>query len=124
MPFAPIFTNTSTGAASSFWSFGDGGNSALTNPSHSYNILGNYAVKLVVTGANGCKDSITKANFILIHKPHATFTVDKNKGCAPVFVNFKVVDKAESAVKQEEVVKSTLEMFGGKVVKEWPNEQK
>ena len=88
VPFAPIFTNTSTGAASSFWSFGDGGNSALTNPSHSYNILGNYAVKLVVTGANGCKDSITKANFILIHKPHATFTVDKNKGCAPVFVNF------------------------------------
>jgi DNA polymerase-3 subunit gamma/tau len=44
---------------------------------------------------------------------------------APVNVNFKTVEKAHSTVKQEEpVVRSALEMFGGKVVKEWPNAQK
>jgi DNA polymerase-3 subunit gamma/tau len=44
---------------------------------------------------------------------------------APVTVNFKIIDIASSVVKQEEpVVRSALEMFGGKVVKEWPNAQK
>jgi DNA polymerase-3 subunit gamma/tau len=43
----------------------------------------------------------------------------------PVTVNFKIVDKVDVVVKQEEpVVRSALEMFGGKVVKEWPNAQK
>ena len=44
---------------------------------------------------------------------------------ASIFVSFKIVEKADSVVKQEEpVVRSALEMFGGKVVKEWPNAQK
>jgi len=44
---------------------------------------------------------------------------------APIIVNFKTVDKLDAVVKQEEpVVRSALEMFGGKVVKEWPNAQK
>jgi len=44
---------------------------------------------------------------------------------APVFVNFKIMEKADVGIKQEEpVVRSALEMFGGKVVKEWPNAQK
>jgi DNA polymerase-3 subunit gamma/tau len=42
-----------------------------------------------------------------------------------IFVTFKTVDKSLSAPKQEEpVVKAALEMFRGKVVKQWPNEQK
>jgi gliding motility-associated-like protein len=53
------FTNTSTGGSSYAWSFGDGGSSAQTNPMHSYASAGTYVVKLVVTGSNGCKDSIT-----------------------------------------------------------------
>jgi DNA polymerase-3 subunit gamma/tau len=44
---------------------------------------------------------------------------------APVSVNLKIIETPDSPVKQEEpVVKSALEMFGGKVVKEWPNAQK
>jgi DNA polymerase-3 subunit gamma/tau len=43
----------------------------------------------------------------------------------PVFVSFKLVEKAGDHAKQEEpVVRSALEVFGGKVVKEWPNAQK
>jgi len=44
---------------------------------------------------------------------------------ASITVNFKIIDKVDVVVKQEEpVVKTALEMFGGKVVKEWPNAQK
>jgi DNA polymerase-3 subunit gamma/tau len=44
---------------------------------------------------------------------------------APILVHLKLIEKVDAVVKQEEpVVKSALEMFGGKVVKEWPNAQK
>jgi DNA polymerase-3 subunit gamma/tau len=44
---------------------------------------------------------------------------------ASILVDFKIVEKADSAIKQEEpVVRTALEMFGGKVIKEWPNAQK
>jgi DNA polymerase-3 subunit gamma/tau len=44
---------------------------------------------------------------------------------APIFVSFKIVEKLDPGIKQEEpVVRSALQMFGGKVIKEWPNAQK
>jgi DNA polymerase-3 subunit gamma/tau len=44
---------------------------------------------------------------------------------APVVVIFKTVDKIDAGIKQEDpVVRTALEMFGGKVVKEWPNVKK
>ena len=42
------------------WSFGDGMTDATKNPSHTYATAGSYDVKLVVTNADGQKDSITK----------------------------------------------------------------
>ncbi len=42
-----------------------------------------------------------------------------------VNMHFKVIEKHAANIKQEEpVVRTALEMFGGKVVKEWPNAQK
>jgi len=42
-----------------------------------------------------------------------------------IVVSYKTAEKEEAVVRQQEpVVKSALEMFGGKVVKEWPNAQK
>lgn len=41
------------------WSFGDGTTSVLQNPSHTYAVDGVYNVKLVVTDASGCQDSLT-----------------------------------------------------------------
>jgi len=44
---------------------------------------------------------------------------------APISLSYKIVEKADAVVKQQEpVVRVALEMFGGKVVKEWPNAQK
>lgn len=46
------------------WNFGDGGTANTQNTSHVYAAPGTYAVKLVVTDINGCKDSIIK-NIVL-----------------------------------------------------------
>jgi gliding motility-associated-like protein len=74
------FTNTSsisdgTGSTLSYyWDFGDGGNSAVQNPSYNYTAAGPFNAKLVVTAASGCKDSITKAVNTIYAQPVAAFT--------------------------------------------------
>ncbi|MCB0532351.1 MAG: PKD domain-containing protein [Lewinellaceae bacterium] len=56
-----VFTNTSTQADLSSWSFGDGSTSQLLNPDHIFNETGSYIVKLVVTDLPlGCVDSVLK----------------------------------------------------------------
>jgi len=53
------FINTSQGnIANTNWSFGDVSTSNLTNPTHLYSSSGLYNVDLIVTGINGCYDSI------------------------------------------------------------------
>lgn len=54
------FTDHSSGAIMRNWNFGDGNSSNALHPTHTYNVPGTYDVKLIVTGANGCKDSVTK----------------------------------------------------------------
>jgi DNA polymerase III subunit gamma/tau len=69
------------------------------------------------TFARDCLNSKENLNFI-----EKLFSEKLN---VPISVNYKIVDKAISGIKQEEpVVRTALEMFGGKVVKEWPNAQK
>ncbi len=58
------FDNTSTGAISYAWTFGDGTNSTDSSPTHqySYNFLSNVAeinISLTVTNADGCTDTET-----------------------------------------------------------------
>ncbi len=53
------FKNNSTTGLPYNWSFGDGAFSNETDPLHHYTQAQTYAVKLVVTGNNGCNDSIT-----------------------------------------------------------------
>jgi gliding motility-associated-like protein len=67
------FINTSTGAAYYVWNFGDSNasginsnTSILTNPNHSYGLVGNYNVHLIATSLDGCKDT---AMVILEIKP-------------------------------------------------------
>jgi Ig-like domain CHU_C associated/PKD domain/Secretion system C-terminal sorting domain/Fibronectin type III domain len=54
------FTNTSTGGNTYLWRFGDTSLVATTmNTTRTYRANGTYTVKLVVTSAAGCRDSIT-----------------------------------------------------------------
>lgn len=60
------FTNTSVGAVTYAWDFGDQTSSTTQNPAHTYLANGTYTVELIVTNASGCKDTITK-NVVINH---------------------------------------------------------
>lgn len=76
------FTNTSTGATSQMWDFGDGNTSVATSPTHIYSGPGTYNVCLMVDNGN-CQD--TTCQIVVI-------------GCPPPAVNFSfnVVNVAAS----------------------------
>lgn len=57
------------GVASYFWDFGDGFTSTLPNPTHTYNLQGSYAVKLVITTNGGCTDSAVVVSAVIIGTP-------------------------------------------------------
>ena len=77
------FNNTSFSANpnGSFWYFGDGTFSNLTNPTHHYIDSGLYMVSLVLTDApTGCYDS-TSQSLSIVADPHASFYIPNLDGC-------------------------------------------
>lgn len=58
------FTDLSTGAVQWSWNFGDGGTSALQNPSHVYLGFGTYVVTLVASAGGICTDTITDTIYV------------------------------------------------------------
>lgn len=97
---AVSFTNASVAVEPSYaWSFGDGGTSGSTNPSHAYSRTGTYAVKLLVTDKYGCKDSVTKTDLVRITYPEASFTLSDSVGtCPPLLVNFTNTSKDYASI--------------------------
>lgn len=67
------------------WDFGDGNSSAVQNPDHQYLSLGSYTVKLIVTDAAGCRDSISR--LINVTKLEAAITYVQD-ACDPLTVSF------------------------------------
>lgn len=90
-PLNVVFTNTSTGAATYNWSFGNGNASTATSPSELYTNPGTtdttYYVSLLATTALGCVDSLVDS-VLVFGKPLASFTSDAVASCAPMMVNF------------------------------------
>lgn len=86
-PTSVAFFDTSQGADTWFWDFGDGATSNIPDPIHNYSSQADYDVKLIVTNlTTGCVDSITKT--IAIGTPLAGFTADTFSGCMPLKVHF------------------------------------
>jgi gliding motility-associated-like protein len=83
-PFTVNFENTTSGGATYLWDFGDGATSGVQNAAHTYLTEGSYTVKLIVTNASGCKDSMVKTNFIKIKSPVVSINNLPQKGCAPL----------------------------------------
>ena len=68
------FTDASSGTISSrWWSFGDGGSSSETNPSHGYTQTGVYTVSLTVSGACG-SDVLTRTSYITVSSGYTATT--------------------------------------------------
>lgn len=70
-----IFTSqNSSGNINNYaWTFGDGGNSALPNPTYQYTSTGTFNPKLTVTASNGCQNYATGA-ITLYNQPVADFS--------------------------------------------------
>ena len=74
------FTNTTQGAImSNHWDFGDGTNSTVTDPTHTYAGAGSFNVTLSVTNNYGCVDSSTQTAMV-----YAPGTADFNSDDANV----------------------------------------
>jgi PKD repeat protein len=94
-PLSVTFTDESTAGSSPIsarsWTFGDGGTSTATNPSHTYLANGSYTVSLSVTTAVGT-DTETKTSFIVVTPapvaPTAAFSGTPLSGSAPLTVQF------------------------------------
>jgi len=68
------FTDQSGSFAQSWqWYFGDGDSSSVQNPTHTYSNAGSYNGELIVSNANGCRD--TAQNQVVVNsRPQAAFS--------------------------------------------------
>jgi PKD repeat protein len=53
------FLNSSSGAISYIWDFGNGDTNSIINPSYSYSYSGDYPITLVAYNSSGCSDDTT-----------------------------------------------------------------
>jgi gliding motility-associated-like protein len=70
------------------WEFGDGTTANTRDAAHTYNAFGNYTVKLFVTGAGGCIDSVVKKDYIKIARAQVRIPVLPARGCVGLSVPF------------------------------------
>lgn len=87
-PFTVSFINQTVNGTSYQWNFGDGSTDATTAPVHTYTNYGSFTVQLIATNSFGCKDTITKPNYILIKKPVVTLINVPDSGCIPLTKTF------------------------------------
>jgi gliding motility-associated-like protein len=88
-PLTVNFNNSSThvGTTTYSWSFGDGSNSTQYNPTHTYTANGTYSVTLVIN-QNGCIDSITVPNAVIIQNIAASFAAIPTVICTGHSISF------------------------------------
>lgn len=88
VPATVNFTNTTTGATSYLWNFGNNTTSTATNPNKTYNTAGSYTITLIATNSAGCKDTIVKPAFVNIGNLDASFTKSASTVCEGVPIVF------------------------------------
>lgn len=66
------FNNTTTGAATYQWFFGDNTTASDNSPLHQYTQTGSFTVKLVAGSPDGCRDSLVQQNLVNLGPPQIT----------------------------------------------------
>lgn len=81
------------------WDYGESAPQSYTaGPfSHNYSGAGTYSVKLVVTDTYGCRDSISRPDYVSITKPVAKFAASDTALCPSVPVTFKNTSEGVNA---------------------------
>ncbi len=82
------FENQSEGAVGYNWSFGDGSETDLNNPLHSYFEEGTYEISLVASNQYNCLDTASQT-INIYPEPVADFEITGAEGCTPVTVEFE-----------------------------------
>lgn len=72
------------------WDFGDGAIQNFSGPpfQHTYNTAGIFSVKLIITDAAGCKDSVTLIDLVTTTDPVPDFTSADTLSCPGATVTF------------------------------------
>lgn len=87
-PVIARFNNTSAGAVSVTWNFGDGTTAGNVNyPSHTYPLAGKYIITLYVYGDNGLKGTYTDS--VTVNEMQAKSQFNPTEACVSQQVNFK-----------------------------------
>lgn len=94
--------NASTGANIYQWNFGDGSNSNLFAPTHTFDNSTSkdtiYTVTMLAISTFGCQNSDSLA-VTVFSNPVSNFVADINSGCSPLTVNFNnLAQNADSIV--------------------------
>lgn len=91
VPLTVTFANSSTGADSFSWQFGDGTTSTELLPTHVYTQTGSYTVTLTATGQGGI-DTLSRADYITVNEAsapvQAAFSAFLVNGTVPLTVTF------------------------------------
>ncbi|MCE3295337.1 MAG: domain containing protein [Crocinitomicaceae bacterium] len=96
LPSQAFFGNTSSGAISYNWNFGNSATSTLTNPSVFYDAPGTYFIKLVATNQYGCSDSLIR-DVTIFQPPAANFVVSDMVMCVgESFTGTSISSQADS----------------------------
>jgi PKD repeat protein len=86
------------------WDFGDGGQSVLENPTHTYTSEGTYTVKLHVITSMGAQGISTKTNYITVSQDEqlAFFYVVQARDSEGVLIprTYRFVDQTDGEIKQ------------------------
>lgn len=83
-PHTVSFTDQTPGAVGWEWFFGDGSKGTGSSTTHTYTTKGKYNVKLVVTNAAGCTDTLEKKELVQINAPVVSITNLPLEGCVPL----------------------------------------
>ncbi|NPA35906.1 MAG: PKD domain-containing protein [Chlorobi bacterium] len=90
-PVVINFVNNSTNADSYNWNFGDGSESNLAEPEHTFkNGLSHtdtFKIRLIAYTSTGCTDTTYKS-LMVNPSPVSSFNADKGPGCSPLTVSF------------------------------------
>jgi gliding motility-associated-like protein len=96
-PYDAAFSNTSQGGAQFYWTFGDGGSSTQSSPTHNYASPGTFTVKLVVVDSATCNVSDSMSEVITIHpKPLADFNPTPQPPSVNTPISFENLSSADA----------------------------
>lgn len=113
-PLIINFTNSSSGAVTYLWNFGDGNNSVSNNPTHNYSTPGIYTVCLVAISTNACTDTFcttagspvgihnySEKNFVKIYPNPVTFGLELTAESVFPVEAVEIIDVAGRMIKHQ-----------------------